>query len=86
MIWGSNTTTRAQTKLSWAKLQEALKVREAYLKMITENSTAGRHGYREHISGPITSEITRRTWAVMNRYLELRVRVVDELPSEFLIL
>jgi hypothetical protein len=67
---------------SWEAMRTALKLERSYLQMITDNSTAGRHGDRSFISGPITMEIQRRAWTVMNRFLEFRKRKNQPLPVE----
>jgi hypothetical protein len=86
LIWGKNTASRKEAKKSWEKLRSALRVDEGYLKLITESSMGPRHGSREHIPGTVTSEITKRSWVIMNRYLELRVRGGERLPAEYPIL
>lgn len=86
LLWGKNTETRTEAKKSWEKLRTALHIDEEYLKLITEHSMGPRHGSREYISGAITSEITKRSWLVMNRYLQLRLRGGERLPAEYPIL
>lgn len=79
--------TGIDKKRSWSYLHENLHIKSGYLKLITEHSKAPRHGERVYISGKITQEIVRRTWIVMNRFLEFRKRGNTQLPqSEFLVL
>jgi hypothetical protein len=59
-------------KEAWGQMRQALQVDEAYLKLITDNSTASRHGDRTHVPGDTTAEITRRSWVIMNRFFEYR--------------
>jgi hypothetical protein len=61
-------------KQAWAQMREALRLDIAYLKLITDNSAASRHGSRDHVPGNVTTEITRRSWIIMNRYFEYRKR------------
>lgn len=65
-------------------MRECLNLSVDYLKLITDVSTAPRHGDSRHISGTTTVEITSRTWTVMNRLLEYKKRDVQRLPvAEF---
>jgi hypothetical protein len=65
-------TPGANTKKSWEEMREKLNLSIDYLKLITDVSTAPRHGDSTHISGTTTVEIARRTWSVMNRFLEYK--------------
>jgi hypothetical protein len=69
---------------AWRQLREALQISEQYLKFITDHSTGPRHGRPGHTSGQVVSEVTRRSWVVLNRYFELLKRGAKQLPlSEF---
>lgn len=58
-----------------------------YLKLMTDTSTAPRHGDSAHISGTITVEIAERTWTVFNRFLEYKKLGDQKLPeAEFPVL
>ncbi|QOD82216.1 hypothetical protein [Chromobacterium haemolyticum] len=57
-------------KVAWTRMRETLRVDMAYLKYITDASTNPRHGHSGHVSGSVTTEVTRRAWVIMNRYLE----------------
>lgn len=71
-------------KDAWDLLRENLRVEKDYLEYITGHSTGPRHGDRSHIPGTRVTEITRRAWVVMNRFLEFRKRLNEPLPtSEF---
>jgi hypothetical protein len=73
-----------QPKKAWPKLRDALNVSEDYLKLITDVSTGPRHGDPTHIPGTTTTEITRRAWQIMNRFLEYKKRNSGPLPlAEF---
>jgi hypothetical protein len=55
---------------AWREFREALHIDRAYLTYVTDHSRDGRHGRREYVPGAITTEVTRRAWIIMNRYLE----------------
>lgn len=55
---------------AWEELRELLHVDKAYLKYVTDHSRDGRHGRPGYVPGTITTEVTRRAWIIMNRYLE----------------
>ncbi len=83
MIWGKP-IERKDGDNSWKKLRNALQFTADYLKLITESSKGSRHGSRDFIPGTTTTEVTKRSWIVMNRYMELRARNIAQLPvSEF---
>jgi hypothetical protein len=74
----------ASTKQSWEDMRKRLNLSVDYLKLITDVSTGPRHGDSKHIPGTTTVEITRRAWAVMNRFLEYKKRHDQPLPiTEF---
>ena len=56
--------------VAWQQMRDALNVSEKYLKFVTEHSREPRHGKLPIISENDQREILRRTWIVMNRYLE----------------
>jgi hypothetical protein len=71
-------------KQSWDVLRNNLNIQESYVRMITDTSIAPRRGDRTHISGETMLEITKRTWIIMNRYLEYQKSGSSPLPvSEF---
>lgn len=55
---------------AWKTMRAQLCIDRSYLQLISDQSTGPRHGRPDHISGDITTEITRRSWVVMNRCLE----------------
>lgn len=65
---------------AWRNFRNALNISEDYLKMITDVSTGPRHGDPTHIPGPTITEITRRSWRVMNRFFEYKNRNSGPLP------
>jgi hypothetical protein len=59
-------------KQAWAAMRAELLIDEAYLRYVTDSSKDARHGKYIFVPGAITSEVTRRAWACVNRYLEYR--------------
>lgn len=55
---------------AWQQMRDALQIDEQYLKYITSVSKGPRHGHPGHTPGSQTTETTRRSWVVMNRYFE----------------
>jgi len=70
-----------KTGEQWAKMRSALNLTEEYLKYITDLSKGPRHGERTRIEGESTTEITRRSWIIMNRFIEYRKRGNQDLPT-----
>lgn len=74
----------ARESQAWETMRNVLHLDEAYLKMITDNSKDVRHGKPIHIPSNVTSEVTRRAWTIMDRFLTYRKRGNKSLPaSEF---
>jgi len=59
---------------AWELFRTNLNVSESYLRIIIDNSKSGRHGETKPIPGTVTAEIIRRSWIIMNRFLEFRKR------------
>ncbi len=78
LIWGMDTKSRRDTSLSWNKLRVTLRISEQYLKLITDSSISYRHGSKDFTPGDIVGEVVERSWIVMNRYLEFRLRNTDQ--------
>jgi hypothetical protein len=55
---------------AWQCLRSALRIDKAYIMFITDNSKNPRHARPGHTHGMIATEVTHRSWAIMNRYLE----------------
>ena len=68
-------------KVAWIEMRRILNISEPYLRMLTDHSPPPRHGDRTHIPGAITMEIVKRSWRVMNRFLEYRKRGNKPLPE-----
>jgi hypothetical protein len=56
--------------VAWKQMRRALQIDEDYLKYVTDVSKGPRHGRPGHTPGNLTTEATRRSWTVMNRYFE----------------
>jgi hypothetical protein len=69
-------------KEGWARLLTTLRVERAFIQPITDTSTAPRHGDFSRIIGDVTTDIAKRTWILMNRYLEYRKAGNQPLPPE----
>jgi hypothetical protein len=70
-----------EPKQGWPVFQSTVNADEAYLSFVTGHSKKPRHGDRTFIPGTITTDIAKRTWIVMNRFLEYRKRGNKPLPS-----
>jgi hypothetical protein len=76
-----------EPKPGWQVFRETLNFDEAYTTFISEHSKKPRHGELVRIERDATTEILRRTWAIMNRLLEYRKRGNQPLPlAEFPVL
>lgn len=77
-------TPGIEPKQGWPIFQKTIQADEPYLSFISEHSKKPRHGEHIRIDGPTTTEIARRTWIIMNRFLEFRKRGNLPLPlAEF---
>jgi hypothetical protein len=71
-------------KKGWEAMRTQLNIDQEYLSFITEQSKGPRHGNRIGITRADFQETIRRSWNVMNRFLEYRKRENQALPlSEF---
>ena len=71
----------ATVSQAWEQMRNALRLERSFLQLITDTSTAPRHGNRIRISGVTTTEIVRRSWLIMDRFLEYRKRGNTPLPA-----
>lgn len=53
----------------WRRMRAALRFDRSYLDLIVKTSRQQRHGKRAWVSGDIATEVIRRSWVVMDRYL-----------------
>lgn len=71
----------ASVSQAWEQMRGALRLDRRFLQLITDMSTAPRHGDRVYIPGVTTTEIVRRSWIIMDRFLEYRKRGNTPLPA-----
>jgi len=64
----------ASASQAWEQMRDALRLDRTFLQLITDTSTAPRHGNRAYIPGATTTETVRRSWIVMDRFLAYRKR------------
>jgi hypothetical protein len=69
-----------EPKQGWPVFRGTIHVDEAYTTFISEHSKNPRHGELVRYGGHITTEILKRTWIIMNRFLEFRKRGNQPLP------
>jgi hypothetical protein len=67
-------TPGATVSQAWEQMRNALQLDRSFLQLITDTSTAPRHGNRNFIPGTTVTEIIRRSWIIMDRFLEYRKR------------
>lgn len=60
-------------KAAWKYLRSELHVDEAFVQLLSKTSARSRHGDREFVSADRTTEIARRAWILMFRYLRWRL-------------
>jgi hypothetical protein len=71
-------------KMGWRMMRENLNVSQKFLELITDTSKGPRHGAVLGISFAVVNETLRRSWILMNRFLEFKKRGDKKLPlSEF---
>ena len=71
----------ADKKQGWEAMRKNLNLDLAYLKFITDVSTAPRHGKRVGVTSQKDfNETINRSWTVMNRFLEYKKRGDKQLP------
>jgi hypothetical protein len=68
----------------WEIFRTNLNLDKTYIRLITDHSISGRHGEGTFVPGTIITEIIKRSWTIMNRFLEFRKRGNLALPiAEF---
>jgi hypothetical protein len=73
-----------ERKKAWVQFGDNLQISKTYLDLITDYSKGPRHGDPEYIPENIVAEVMRRSWIIVNRFLEYRKRGSSKLPaSEF---
>jgi hypothetical protein len=67
---------------AWDILQNMLRVSRPFRQFVTDRSTNPRHGDRiGGPDGPTNQEIMRRTWQIVDRFIEFRKRGSVQLPE-----
>jgi hypothetical protein len=61
-------------KHAWSSMQIALNISRDYQEWVSKLSAQPRHADRSYITGPDTDTSLKRTWTIMNRFLEYRKR------------
>jgi hypothetical protein len=67
-------------KKAWPIFQATLNADDKYLEFISDLSTNPRHGDRTHIPAAPVIESMKRTWVIMDRFIEYRKRGNQSLP------
>ncbi len=67
-------TAGASRSTQWKELRDALNIEQAYQMFITNHSIEPRHGGHDYIPDTVGQEVIRRTWAIMDRFIEFRKR------------
>jgi hypothetical protein len=67
-------------KIGWQVMRDNLNVSQKFLEFITDTSKGPRHGAVLGISFSVVNETIRRSWIVMNRFLEFKKRGDQKLP------
>jgi hypothetical protein len=71
-------------KVGWKMLRDNLNLSQDFLGFVTDSSIRPRHGDPLDIPFSVINESIRRSWMVMNRFLEFKKRGDQNLPlSEF---
>jgi hypothetical protein len=71
-----------ERKEGWARMRDCLNVSEEYLSFITEESKGPRHGDVKTNAWDASREILSRSWSIMNRFLEFKIRGSQPLPRD----
>jgi hypothetical protein len=64
----------------WSAMRDNLNFSRTFLEFITENSKGPRHGDVTNTPVSVIDETIRRSWIVMNRFLEFKKRGDQQLP------
>jgi hypothetical protein len=67
-------------KAGWIAMRDNLNITQSFLEFITEHSKGPRHGDVKSGTFITTRETVRRSWIVMNRFLEYKKRSDQRLP------
>jgi hypothetical protein len=73
-------TSNPNRKQAWKEMRQVLQISEGYMEWVSAESTSPRHGVPGRETR-IKQEVIKRTWNVMNRFLEYRKRGNHPLSS-----
>jgi hypothetical protein len=68
------------TNRAWKVLRDSLQIERSYLDYICDASKPHRHGHLEYVDGATMTELKKRSWIVMDRFLEYKLRGSVALP------
>ena len=72
-----------EVKPGWAILQSLLRISRSYQEWVTDQAKDTRHGDRESdIPAETILEISKRTWEIVDRFIEFRKRGSVQLPED----
>jgi hypothetical protein len=74
------TPLNGDRKQAWLAMRDSLNIDQGYLEFITNQSKGPGHGDRRSVTYPSFQETIKRSWIVMNRFLEFRKRGNQRLP------
>jgi hypothetical protein len=72
-------------KQAWTTMRTTLMIDESYIRYVTDNSKDSRHGKGSCVDGSVTTEVTRRAWSILDRYLHYK-KNGNKLPANTSIL
>ncbi|MBG0800842.1 hypothetical protein IYW40_04970 [Methylocystis sp. H4A] len=78
----NNIASGIKREKQWPIMRAALKLDETYVNYITDASKAPRHGDHAFIPGDIAREVQSRTFIIMDRFLEYKLRGSTPLPED----
>jgi|SRR5580658_1716005 hypothetical protein len=73
-------TPASDRKQAWQLMRDNLNVSQNFLEAITDHSKGPRHGDVSNVKFGAVHETIRRSWIVMNRFLEFKKRGDNKLP------
>jgi hypothetical protein len=72
-LWGKDEADDREQQGAWKKLRDTLRVSKPYLQTITNASRGPRHGSTAYIAGNHRQDVLKKSWTVMNRFLQYRL-------------
>ncbi len=72
-LWGKDEKNNTEREQAWEKMRNTLRISRPYLEVITSASSAPRHGSSAYITSATRQDVLRKTWTVMNRFLQYRL-------------